>query len=138
MLNLKHKRNGRLTILKLALIALTGAQACGDAWAQSSPGRPVPVSVQPAYLKPADLETAFWNCEYAATTHRDANFEFCSAVYDALKQRKFDGDLARLLDWWQQNKQTAFRLLAESEMPQDAVTTPLVAHRSGNGALKQE
>ena len=51
-----------------------------------------------------DLEDAFWLCDYVATTGFAGNIVACTAVYDALKQRKFAGDFDQLLAWWQQNK----------------------------------
>jgi hypothetical protein len=57
-------------------------------------------------LGAADLENAFWVCDYTATTRgMDATpAGLCSAVYDEIKARKFDGDFERLLGWWRQNK----------------------------------
>lgn len=99
-------------VLKLASAALLAALACGS-WAQTSGGAP---AMQFAAVKLADLETAFWACEYAATTRGNANVENCTAIYSALKERKFGGDFEELLKWWQQNRETAYRRIAASEI----------------------
>ncbi len=51
-----------------------------------------------------DLESAFWVCDYLATTQGVSDIETCAAIYDALKQRKFAGDSEGLVAWWRQNK----------------------------------
>lgn len=51
-----------------------------------------------------DLESAFWVCDYLATTKGVSDIETCAAIYDALKQRKFAGDSDRLVAWWRQDK----------------------------------
>jgi hypothetical protein len=54
----------------------------------------------------ADLERAFWICDYTATMHgvSAAPIEICSAVTDELKQLQFSGDFMQMLKWWEQNK----------------------------------
>src|SRR5947208_2103017 len=54
----------------------------------------------------AQLESAFWVCDYVATIGGvDATpIETCSAVYDELKALKFSGDFTELLAWWKDNK----------------------------------
>jgi len=91
-----------------ALVAVAVALVCngGSALAQEPQRAP---SAQPAHLvsvRLADLEDAFWICDYTATTRRApaADIATCSAIYDALKERKFGGDFDKLLYWWQQNK----------------------------------
>lgn len=61
------------------------------------------------------LEDAFWACDYRAATSGNADAAVCAAVYEALKQRKFDGDFARLLGWWQENKAARHQQLAAME-----------------------
>jgi len=57
-------------------------------------------------LSAADLEEAFWVCDYTATTVGTGAtpVDLCSAVYDELKARKFGGEFELLLAWWRQNK----------------------------------
>ena len=51
-----------------------------------------------------DLENAFWVCDYLATTRGAGDISTCTAVYEALKERKFAGDFDKLVAWWRQNK----------------------------------
>ena len=55
-------------------------------------------------IRVTDLESAFWVCDYLATTRGVSDIGTCTAIYDALKERKFAGDFDRLVDWWRQNK----------------------------------
>jgi hypothetical protein len=55
-------------------------------------------------MRLTDLETAFWVCDYLAITRGVSDIGTCTAIYDALKERKFAGDFDRLVDWWRQNK----------------------------------
>ena len=50
------------------------------------------------------LENAFWACDYVATTRGASDISACTAVYEALKDRKFAGDFDKLVVWWRQNK----------------------------------
>ncbi|HSQ05615.1 MAG TPA: hypothetical protein VLN59_16360 [Burkholderiales bacterium] len=65
----------------------------------------------------ADLEDAFWLCDYTATTHGSArnDITLCTAVYDVVKERKFGGDFDKLLDWWRENKITRHKALAADD-----------------------
>ena len=70
---------------------------------------PIPrplVEMRVAALGAADLEETFWTCDYTATTvgMGATPVDLCSAVYDELKARKFNGDFEQLLYWWRQNK----------------------------------
>jgi hypothetical protein len=53
-----------------------------------------------------ELEQGFWYCDRLASTRLvgAAETACCSLVTEAFKQRKFDGDFARLLDWWRERK----------------------------------
>jgi hypothetical protein len=55
---------------------------------------------------PADLEQAFWACDYVGTTYgmQAAPIAVCSEVTASLQEQKFAGDFAGLLEWWRQNK----------------------------------
>jgi hypothetical protein len=66
-----------------------------------------PASVQ---LRLADLEKAFWVCDYTATTHgvESTPIALCTAVYAALKEQKFGGDFAALLQWWRENRDVEY------------------------------
>ena len=77
--------------------------------------RPSPTSpATGAVLSAAELEEAFWVCDYVATTRGlDATpTELCGMLYVELKETKFGGDFGLLLAWWQQNKAAEHRKLA--------------------------
>jgi hypothetical protein len=57
-------------------------------------------------LDTAHLERLFWDCD-ARATHEAlpaGDGALCVSIGDALKQRCFDGDFQRLLDWWRAGK----------------------------------
>lgn len=59
-------------------------------------------------LSVADLEQAFWECDYFATTRGIASTPAskCAVVTATLKKVKFKGDYEALLAWWRDNKVT--------------------------------
>jgi len=65
----------------------------------------------------ADLEMAFWACDYIATTRgvEATPVAMCSAVYDELKAMKFAGDFGELLDWWKLNKAVEHQKIASEQ-----------------------
>ena len=65
----------------------------------------------------AELESAFWACDYVATTRGvDATpVAICTEVYDELKTLKFGGDFGELLAWWKQHKPAEHARLAREE-----------------------
>ena len=72
---------------------------------RASEVRPPSIAPQFANASLADLESAFWTCDYVATTHGPSgDVERCVAAYETLKQRKFDGDFDALVAWWQVHK----------------------------------
>jgi len=54
----------------------------------------------------AELEKAFWVCDYAGTNGTAGGDQavMCIAITDELKRTKFDGDFDRLVAWWKVNK----------------------------------
>lgn len=62
-----------------------------------------------AGLTVAELERAFWICDWTTTTRvlSADMFTACAAASDELKTRKFDGDFDRMIDWWRKNKSAA-------------------------------
>lgn len=109
-------------------MAASGAEARDDTWGigrrtpqpQTSPSPAAEVNAAVAVV--AELETAFWLCDYVATTRgvEATPIAICGAVYDELKTVKFAGDFAELLAWWKQNKVLEHRKIA-SEQPEAAV-----------------
>ena len=78
-----------------------------------------PVAVTASSVQtPADLEQAFWACDYIGTTRglQAAPVAFCSEVTAALQEQKFDGDFGRLLEWWKQNKPAQHARLKPAEV----------------------
>ena len=55
---------------------------------------------------PVDLESAFWQCDYAATNgFLDSGTAIaCSTATEELKNSKFNGDFDALVAWWRENK----------------------------------
>ncbi|MBI2962042.1 MAG: hypothetical protein HYY28_17190 [Betaproteobacteria bacterium] len=99
-----------------ALTTLAAALAAGSASAEQTIGAQS-VAARLASVALGDLEEAFWVCDYTATTRGPAGNDItvCNAVYDAIKERKFDGDFDKLLDWWRQNKVTRHDALAAAD-----------------------
>ena len=62
-----------------------------------------------------DLENAFWVCDYLATTRGTIDIAACTAVYEAVKERKFAGDFEKLVAWWRQNKVAQHQNIAAAD-----------------------
>jgi hypothetical protein len=64
----------------------------------------------------ADLEKAFWACDYRATTHgvHATPVEICATATAELKRLKFGGSFEELLAWWHLNKLAEHRALEQS------------------------
>ena len=73
--------------------------------------------------KLTDLETAFWVCDYLATTRGVSDISACTAVYEALKGRKFAGDFEALLSWWRQNKLAQHQNIAVADSASESATS---------------
>jgi len=78
---------------------------CDSAAAQQPVGSARQLQARAVVLR-ADLERAFWMCDYTATTRgmHATPVDMCIAVTDELKSEKFGGDFKEMLSWWQQNK----------------------------------
>lgn len=77
----------------------------------------------------AELESMFWQCDYAATQSAldVGSAQACVVVHDALRQRKFNGDFTQLLAWWHQHKAAAH--LAQAKASQQPETNLAAAGR---------
>jgi hypothetical protein len=77
----------------------------------------LPAPAQTVARSVADLEKAFWVCDYVATTrgveHTPA--DVCVAVTEDLKNGKFEGDFEALVAWWRDNKVAEHQSLRERE-----------------------
>jgi hypothetical protein len=87
------------TVKGAAACLIAGILAAGaaPAAAQASSGNSISI---------ATLEKQFWACDHAATNGLvDLGTAIaCVVAMDQLKQRKFNGDFAAVLAWWQSNK----------------------------------
>ncbi|MBA2548211.1 MAG: hypothetical protein H0V16_07100 [Burkholderiaceae bacterium] len=54
----------------------------------------------------AELEKAFWICDYIVTTYGvdGSPVTSCGEAYEELKRAKFNGDFDELVAWWGVNK----------------------------------
>lgn len=79
---------------------------CQNASADQRSVSPRSMQVRADMARSAELEKAFWVCDYTVTTRGvyATSIELCSAVTDELKREKFGGDFGQMLEWWQQNK----------------------------------
>ena len=86
----------RLATVAFALVAFAGCAAV-DAG-------PDPTPASDGDL--AALESAFWYCDYVATTHGvlAAPMAACQYATSELKARKFGGSHKALVAWWEENK----------------------------------
>lgn len=100
-------RNAVRSVVLPFAVALTALAAdAGGAHAQQRQDASHEAVAIATTLAVADLEKAFWICDYVATTGAVATLDavLCHAVYDRLKAEKFGGDFERLLAWWRVNK----------------------------------
>ena len=88
------------SLIAAAFISIPCAYA--EAFEENFPG--ADTEVVPIEL--ADLEKAFWICDYDATTYGVGNVdtETCLTVTESLKNAKFGGDVEALVDWWRDQK----------------------------------
>ena len=119
----KAERSGRGVSTALAAcmgaLAVVGAYLTGG-WSQQISAAPQSAEPQAAVMTVADLEQAFWVCDYTAT-EKGVNatpIDICSKVTEDLKNEKFHGDFEDLTDWWRQNKVAAHQSLREQEAAQ--------------------
>ena len=61
----------------------------------------------------ARLESAFWACDYVATTRgmHATPIAACRYATEELKQHKFGGSSSRFVEWWRENKAAEHRRL---------------------------
>jgi hypothetical protein len=59
----------------------------------------------------AELERAFWACDYVATTRgvSATPIAACRHATESLKREKFGGSFPALLEWWRDNKEGEHR-----------------------------
>lgn len=68
-------------------------------------------------LSMSQLESRWWQCDYMSTqtimSFSDA--AYCSAIFEELKSRKFDGDFSKFIDWWKENKDAQHKILSSKK-----------------------
>ena len=96
-----------------ALIVASHAGAVDTVRAEALASEGAPVE----RLSLAELEKAFWICDYRAITHgvESTPVALCTAVYDAVKEQKFGGDFSELLAWWREKRDVEHGVLAGGE-----------------------
>jgi hypothetical protein len=106
----------RAVSVAACVMALSASASHRSAVAQQLPPMPEPSETLVAAMHPADLEKAFWICDYTATVAgvQATPIALCTAVWHELKQARFGGSFEDLLAWWQLNKATEHAALATS------------------------
>jgi hypothetical protein len=104
--NCTPRRARMLTGALLCAFALSASVYAPASTAEQPQGQSEVLRTTIASMQVNDLEKAFWICDYGATYRGIDSMpvELCSAVYDALRERKFGGDFDGLLSWWRENK----------------------------------
>jgi hypothetical protein len=74
----------------------------------------------------AELERAFWRCDYEATQSPiDVGAAaMCSEVAETFKARRFAGDFEALLAWWRERRDGEYRKLAAAQRARTEPATP--------------
>jgi hypothetical protein len=115
-----EKSNGfgrKLSTSAAACAFALGAMSanCSTAFAQQSSVSPRALQTRAGVLRVANLEQAFWVCDYAATMRgmHATPVTICSAVTDELKNEKFGGDFEEMVKWWQKNKLVEHQKLSD-------------------------
>jgi hypothetical protein len=90
-----------------AILAIALAVHDGQALSRQAPAAAQTVQV-PARI--ADLEQAFWRCDYAGAKRAMpfASGDACMTVAETLQARKFGGDFGAMRAWWRENKPAAY------------------------------
>jgi hypothetical protein len=86
-------------------LAFSGAVAAAE---DEAPQAPTATAIEDAPL--AQLERAFWLCDYVATTEgvTATPRHACRSVTEEVKRRKFGGGFRPFLDWWRENKDAEY------------------------------
>ena len=98
------KSRSTLTVVASLIAAAFISIPC--AYAQAFEENFPAVDTEVVAIELADLEKAFWICDYEATTYGvgAVDAEACVIVTEGLKRLKFGGDFEALVDWWRDQK----------------------------------
>ena len=74
----------------------------------------------------AELERAFWRCDYEATQRAldVGTAAQCGEIAEAFKARRFGGDFGALLAWWRHHKDAEHLALADADRAHARVGAP--------------
>ena len=117
------KSRSTLTVVASLIAAAFISIPC--AYAQAFEENFPAVDTEVAADELADLEKAFWICDYEATTYGigNVNAEVCLVVTEDLKRVKFGGDFEALADWWRDQKYGVHEALERAREAQAAKET---------------
>ena len=108
----------RTILIDLAACALAAGALMSDdsAFAQHFSAVPERGYTHAGVTNVAELERAFWACDYAATIRgvHATPIEMWAFATDELKRVKFGGSFDALLAWWRINKDAEHRTLDAS------------------------
>ncbi len=98
------KSRSSLTVVASLIAAAFISIPC--AYAQAFEENFPAVDTEVVAIELADLEKAFWICDYEATTYGVGvvDAEACVIVTEGLKHLKFGGDFEAMVDWWRDQK----------------------------------
>jgi hypothetical protein len=101
---------------------------CFSAGAQQRSTARKSVQVATPASTPADLDRAFWLCDYAGTTGSvDTNMAIaCTAITEELTIKKFSGDFDAMVAWWRKHKPAEHQAI-EAATRAGAGTVPVTA-----------
>ena len=113
-LTIKQRRVSHAMSTAIATIGLL-LGCIASTSAQQSQRTSAPPTSQLSSARLTDLENAFWVCDYVATTRGTSEIAACTAVYEAVKERKFAGDFEKLVAWWRENKAAQHQNIAAAD-----------------------
>lgn len=96
-------------------VLVATALACGLALAEEGAATTFSSDLDEASL--AQLESAFWVCDYVATTQgvTAAPPAACRYVTEEVERQKFGGDFDRFLQWWRDNKTAEYARIEHAQ-----------------------
>jgi hypothetical protein len=105
------RQHQETTMNRNPLAQAAGAAACWLLLCTAVPAQTVGAD-RIARLDVAQLKTAYLACDEQASEHvlDIGSAMLCSQIAEALKQRAFDGDFTRLIEWWRVAKAERRRL----------------------------
>jgi hypothetical protein len=112
-----------MTVISFALNAYRLRRHCtrratriGEEMTNLLPGITLVASAALGGIPLAEMEKAYWDCEFAAEQGilDSSDAGNCSEVYERLNAEKFDNNFQRFLEWWKANKGREYAARVES------------------------